>query len=141
MAKQRFTDDTNGGRKQPKLRGTDDRYSFAEMRFVRIELTKPEREEFHELLAAGEFSPGFLDACVASNYAVTFAQDKRGNGTLCCVRSELKADLNGGLILSGRGSSATVALAVCEFKSNYLADENGWAAAEDRRGGGYSDIG
>lgn len=141
MAKRRFTDDTNGGRKRASNGGTRERYSFAEMRFVRIELTEQEKQEFKQLLAANEFEPGFLDTCVKAHYNITFSQDKQGNGVLCSIRAEFKEMLDGGLILTGRGSSALTALAVCEYKSNYLADEDGWAAAEIRRGGSYDDIG
>lgn len=141
MAKRRFTDDTNGGRNSGRSRDVPERYSFSEMRFVRIELSEAEKGEFRQLLEAGEFNAGFLDECVSAGYYITIGKDKNGGGVLCCVRAEYKAMLDGGLILSGRGKDVFTASAVCEYKATYLADENGWLAAETRRGGSYSDIG
>jgi len=100
-----------------------------------------EKAEFKSLMAADEFHPSFLDKCLAEGYDVTIGRDKRGNGILCCIRAELKELLDGGLILSGRGKDVLTAIAVCEYKATYLADENGWGEAETRRGGSYSDIG
>jgi len=141
VAKRRFTSDTDGGKAAPRNSGGSERYSFAEMRFVRIELTESEKEEFRALLAAGEFDSGFLDLCIDANYSITINRDKNGGGVLVSIRAEHKNMLDGGLILSGRGKDVPTAVAVCEFKSTYLADENGWLAAETRRGGSASDIG
>jgi len=141
MAKRRFTSDTDGGNNKGRSNNSEARYAYNEMRFVRIELSDDEKAEFKSLLEAGEFDPSFLDKCVDARYNITLSKDKRGNGSLCCVRAEYKDMLDGGLILSGRGKDITTAIAVCEYKATYLADENGWLEAEARRGGGYSDIG
>lgn len=141
MAKRRFDGNRNeiGGTR--RAGNSSERYTYNEMRFVRIELTEEEKEEFRTLLAADEFHAAFLDTCLAAGYNVTVGTDKRGGGVLCCIRAELKELLDGGLILSGRGKDFLTALAVCEYKATYLADENGWLEAEVRRGGSYSDIG
>lgn len=141
MAKRRFTDDTDGNRNPRRVGTSDERYTYSDMRFVRIELNEVEKAEFKSLMAADEFSTKFLDRCLDAGYNVTIGRDKRGNGILCCIRAELKDMLDGGLILSGRGKDATTAIYVCEYKATYLADEAGWLAAETRRGGSYSDIG
>jgi len=141
VAKRRFTSDTDGGKATSRNSGSSDRYSFSEMRFVRIELTTKEREEFHELLAQDEFDPRFLDLCLAARYNVSINRDKNGGGVLVSIRAEYKDMLDGGLILSGRGKDVFTAVAVCEYKSSYLADENGWLACETRRGGSATDIG
>lgn len=141
MTKRRFTDDTDGNRNNRRNTHTNGRIPFSEMRFVRIELTEAEKQEFKSLLAAEEFSGDFLDQCIKAGYKVTFDRDKNGGGVLCSVRCETTELLDSGLILTGRGKTAAVALAVCEYKSNYLADENGWASAETRRGSSYDDVG
>lgn len=141
MAKRRFTDDTNGARAKSNSKDVGQSIPFAQMRFVRIEVTEAEKEEFRTLLESEEFSGGFLDQCIEAGYKVTFSKDKNGRGTLCSVRAETTELLDAGLILTGRGKSSAVALAMCEYKSNYLADENGWLAAETRRGGFYDDVG
>jgi len=141
MAKRRFTDDTDG-------RSNDDRRSkrggtvpFSEMRFVNLELSEKEKEEFRALLAADEFTGEFLDTCIKAGYKITYSADKNGGGVLCSIRCEAAGLLDSGLILTGRGKSARIALAVCEYKSAYLSDENGWAAAENARGRSQDDIG
>jgi len=141
MPKRRFTSDTDGGNNKGRSNNSDARYTYGEMRFVRIELTDDEKTEFKSLMETGEFNTEFLTQCVNARYNITIGKDKRGNGILCCVRAEFKDMLDGGLILAGRGKDVTTAIAVCEYKATYLADENGWAAAEVGRGGGYSDIG
>lgn len=137
----RFTDDTNGGKRQGTGTGDRERYSFHQMRFVRLELTEEEKQEFKSLLESEEFSWDFLNTCIEAGYGVSFGKDKRGGGHICTIRAEYKDMLDGGLNLSGRGKTAFIALAVCEYKSTYLADETGWLAAETRRGGSYDDVG
>jgi hypothetical protein len=141
MAKRRFTDDTNGGRAKDKRTDGDGTIPFSEMRFVRIELTEAEKEEFRALMANEEFTSDFLDKAVRAGYKVSFSLDKNGGGVLCSIRAESRGLLDAGLILTGRGKTIAVAVAVCEYKSNYLADENGWLAAETRRGGSFDDVG
>jgi len=141
MAKRRTDSDGNAIGGTRRASNVADKFSYGEMRFVNIELTAEEKEEFRKLLDANEFHPSFLDRCLAQNYTVTIGKDKRGNGILCSIRAEYKDMLDGGLILTGRGKDVLTAIAVCEYKNGYLADENGWLAAETARAGSYSDIG
>jgi len=141
VAKRRFTDDTDGGRAKSKRAGSDGTIPFSEMRFVRLELSEAEKQDFRSLLAAEEFTSDFLDRVIRAGYKVSLGIDKNGGGFLCSIRAESRDLLDAGLILTGRGKTIATAVAVCEYKSNYLADENGWAAAETRRGGSFDDVG
>jgi len=141
MAKRRFTDDTNGGKLKNNRKDSGGNVPYSEMRFVRIELTEAEKQEFKALLAAAEFSGDFLDRVLVAGYKVTLGVDKNGGGFLCSIRAEDRELLDAGLILTGRGKTTTIAVAVCEYKSNYLADEHGWLEAETRRGGSHDDVG
>lgn len=141
MAKRRFTDDTNGARPASNRKDVSGTIPYGEMRFVRIELTEAEKQEFRALLAAEEFSPDFTDRVLTAGYKVGLSVDKNGGGFLCSIRAEARELLDAGLILTGRGKTVAIAVAVCEYKSTYLADENGWLEAEIRRGGSYDDVG
>lgn len=141
MTKRRFTDDTDGQRNSRSSKDIGQQIPFNQMRFVRIELTEAEKQDFRALLAASEFSWAFLDKCIEAGYKVTFSRDKDNRGVLCSIRCETTGLLDSGLILTGRGGTVSTALAVAEYKTNYLADENGWLAAETRRGGSYDDVG
>jgi len=141
MSKRRFTDDTAGGKRTDNRKDSGGTIPYTEMRFVRIELTETEKQDFRSLMAAEEFSGDFIDRVLLAGYKVTLSPDKNGGGFLCSIRAENRELLDAGLILTGRGKTVATAVAVCEYKSNYLADENGWLAAETRRGGSFDDVG
>jgi len=117
------------------------RVAFADMRFVRIELLESEKDEFRALLDSGEFETVSIDNFIERGYKVTYTRDTRGGGALCTVSAGDADHPNAGLMLTGRGRDATVALAVVAFKDIYLCPDGLWRAAEDSRGGSYSDIG
>lgn len=141
MAKRRFTDDTNGGKRDDNRKDNSGTVPYGQMRFVRIELTEAEKQEFRALLAAQEFSWDFVDRVLLAGYKVTHSVDKNGGGFLCSIRAESTELLDAGLILTGRGKTVATAIAVCEYKFTYLAGDDGWLAAEVRRGGSYDDVG
>lgn len=114
---------------------------FTAYRFIRIELTEPEKVEFRELLAGGEFEGDAVTDWVQQGYKFTVNYDHQHSTFLASLSGQYENMLNAGLVLTGRGSSAPVAVAVLEYKDRYLADETGWAACETSRGGSYSDIG
>jgi len=117
------------------------RVAFADMRFVRIELLESEKEVFRALLDSGEFEQVSADDFIERGYKVTFTQDTRGGGALCTVSACAADHPNAGLMLTGRGRDAATAIAVVAYKDIYLCPDGLWRAAEDQRGGSYSDIG
>jgi len=64
MAKRQFDSNRNeiGGARRANV--SSDRYAYSEMRFVNIELSEAEKQEFRSLLVANEFPPYFLDCCL-----------------------------------------------------------------------------
>lgn len=138
--KRRFTDDTNGARPNRNSKDAGRSVPFGEMRFVRIELTEAEKKDFRALMEAEEFGWDFIDECIKAGYKVTFNLDKNGGGVLASVRCETTGLRDAGLILTGRGSTAAIALAVAEYKNGYLADDDGWLAAETRRTSDSDDV-
>lgn len=114
---------------------------FTDFRFVRLELTEAEKNEFRELYSAGEFEALDIDGWLEAGYKLSLTKGDAGATVVATLSGQYRDMLDGGLLLTGRGSSVALALAVLSFKHNTLADEDGWLAAEDRRGGTYSDIG
>lgn len=131
--------------KRPRSKGTaiskTGKIPFSDFRFVRIELTSTERDECRAMLEAGEFKSFSIDDYVAEGYKVSFSRDEAHDSTVCSVSQPDPTHQNAGLILTGRGSSATTALGVVSYKSHYLCEDTLWREAESRRGGSYNDIG
>lgn len=115
--------------------------AFGEQRFVRIEPTAAEKEEFRALRDAGEFDDLDVDGWLEAGYKLSINREERGGGRIATLTGQFTDMLNAGLVLSARGSSAALALAFLDFKDRYLCGEAGWKAAEDLRGGSYDDIG
>lgn len=114
---------------------------FNEFRFVRIELTEPEKQEFRALLDSGEFDEIPLDGWIGRGFKISISPDDKGGGIIASLSATYSDSDNKGLVLTARGRDAITALAVLEYKDKYLAGEDGWGSCEDRRGGSYSDIG
>lgn len=118
----------------------DAKVPFSESRFVRIELTEKDKEQFRALLEAGEFESLRIDDFLSERYSVSFSEGDGGKTVVCTVRMAYVDHPNAGLSLTGRGRDSATALAVCAYKHTYLCSEQLWRAAEDSRGGSYSDI-
>lgn len=129
-----------GGRDKRKSKGAG-KVPFADIRFVRIELLESERQEFRAQLASGEFDDISIDDFLDSGYKITFSNDPRGAGVICSATALQGDHPNAGLVLTGRGRDSATALAVVSFKDSVLCPDGLWRAAEDRRGGSYSDVG
>lgn len=114
---------------------------FADYRFVRIELTEKEKDEFRGQLASGEFDDFDPSDWCRSGYKLTFSFDDTNNTFIATLTAQYKNMPNSGLVLTGRGGSIPTALAVLQFKHIHLCGDDGWKAAESLRGGSYSDIG
>lgn len=114
---------------------------YADFRFVRLELTEPEKEHFRSLLASGEFESLSLDDFLRDGYKVTLSNTGENGTIICSVSMPYANHHNAGLVLTGRGRDAATAAAVVTYKHNYLAQDTLWREAESRRGGSYSDIG
>lgn len=129
--------------KQPKGKssGNPAKIPFGDMRFARIELTEQEKAEFRSLYDNGEFDPSFLSTLTDQGYTVKFGSDAKGSGKQCSVSFAVTGHPNSGWTLTGRASDDFKALAMVEFKHVYLCAGDPWQAIQDRRGGGYDDIG
>lgn len=130
-----------GDRKSRGGDGKPAKVSFAEFRFVRIELTEREKDKFRELRDSGEFEPLDIDSWMQQGYKFSASYDPQYNSVVVSLSAQYRDMPNAGLILTGRGGSFASAVAVLEYKDKYLAGDDGWLAAETSRGGSYSDIG
>lgn len=117
------------------------RVAYSDYRFVRIELTEQEKQQFRDLLAAGEFESLSVTDFVREGYKLSFSEGDEGHTVICSVSQPHADHHNAGLILTGRGGDAETALAVVAFKHVYLCEDTLWRSAEDNRGGSYNDIG
>lgn len=133
-------DDTDGSSHKPAA-NRPVKVPFSDYRFVRIELTEAEKNEFRSQLATGEFDEFDPSDWCKSGYKLTFSFDDSHNTFIATLTAQYKNMPNSGLVLTGRGGSIPTALAVLQFKHVYLAGDDGWSAAEAARGGSYSDIG
>lgn len=113
---------------------------YGEMRFIAIELTSEEKDEFRALLAAGDIEPLDVTGYVTAGYEVTYKRDKAGGGVLLSLRAPLYELDNGGGIVTGRGGDAETALAVLSYKVQYLIGDRLWSEAEHERRGNAADI-
>lgn len=124
-----------------KSRTKQQKVAFNDFRFIRVELTEPEKDEFRSLLEGGEFDPLPLDDWLERGLKLTLSAE-RGKRTVIASLSGVWLDGgDAGLVLVGRGGDAITAMAVLQYKDEYLCGDEGWLAAETRRGGSYSDIG
>lgn len=115
--------------------------AFSELRFVNLDLSPAEKEEFRNLLADGRFDAVPFNDWLANDFSfkLSLSKDKRSVvATLTCSNSE---HVCGGGILSAFGGDAATAIAVLRYKDEVLSDENGWFAAEANRGKHTPDIG
>lgn len=115
--------------------------SFSEFRFVRIELSESEKNEFRAMLAAGEYDELAFDDLLREGYKHTRSFDDTHNTYISTLTAQYKDMPDSGLVLTARGSSTAVADALLRHKHGYICGDDGWAAAETARGGSYDDIG
>ncbi len=115
--------------------------AFSDYRFVRIEFTEAEKAEFRSLLASGEFDSSNRDDWYREGYKLSVSWDVTHNTFVASLTGQYRDQQNAGLVLTARGNSEAIALAALEFKHLYLCSDGLWSAAEDSRGGSYSDIG
>ena len=113
---------------------------YADFRFVRLELTEPEKDNFRSLLGSGEFESLSPDDFLPDGYKVSFTSGDNEASVICSISQPFATHHNHGLILTGRGRDSATALAVCAYKHLYLCEDTLWREAEQRRGGSYSDI-
>lgn len=139
-AKRDRTNDTDGRHKSVKS-NRPIKVPFAEFRFVRIELTEPEKDEFRKLRDSGEFDTVDVDHWAKQGYKLSVSYDDQHNSIIVSLTAQYRDMDNSGLILTGRGASYASALGVLEYKDKYLCGDVGWLAAESGRGGSYGDIG
>lgn len=113
----------------------------ASFRFVNIELTALQKEDFKTLLAQGEFDHVRIDDWTRLGYKVSFTTGDRGETSICSVVCGVEGDPNYGQILTGRGSDSTTALRVAAYKDTYLCEDGVWGTSPNLRGGTAGDIG
>lgn len=140
-AQQDYPSKANKRREKAESKVALAKVPFASYRFVRIEFTEAEKVRFRELYAGGEFGEPPIDHWLDSGYKLSLSKDAKSGSVIASLTGQYSDMLNAGLVLTGRGGAAAVALAALEFKDSYLADETGWGAAEALRGGSYDDVG
>jgi len=129
--------------KGSKARGgkPDGGLAFGDYRFVRIELTAEERDECRDFIQEKTARLEDIDAFLGQGFTVKFSTDKKGGGSLCAVTCSDPEHGDRGLILTARGSTASVAWLVLMYKDLVICADRGWRQTESERGGGFSDIG
>lgn len=106
---------------------------FHDYRFVSIELDKERKQQYRLLVESGEFSEfGEMGGYIDAGFSVKFSKDKKGGGVVVSVSCTDSENINGGLILSGRATTATAAWNVFRFKSEYICQNGNWSAYIDR---------
>lgn len=110
-------------------------------RFVNIELTTSQKEEFKALLDDGEFVDVSPDSWLLAGYKVTFSSGDNGKTVICSVICGVDGDANYGLILTGRGSDSATALRVAAYKDTYLCENGAWLTSPNLSGKSAGDIG
>lgn len=115
--------------------------SFSEFRFVRIELTAAEKDEFRGMLASGEYDNLDFTPLLREGYKLSVSYDLTHSTVVASITAQYKDMLNAGLVLSARAGSEPAARAMLLHKHSYICGDDGWAASESSRGGSYDDIG
>ena len=118
-----------------------DKLAFGDYRFVRIELSAEEKEHAREYIAEATFGLETADRYLETGYTVKFSSDKKGGGKLCAVTCSDSDSGDRGLILTARGSTATIAWLMFLYKDLAICADRSWLQAESERGGSYDDIG
>lgn len=114
---------------------------FGQGRFVRLELTESEKDEFRELHGSGELGEFDHDHWLQAGYKLSSSYDVRNKATVVSLTQQYAGMDNAGLTLTGRGGTYDKALSVLQYKLVYLVGDELWAAIEAQRGGSYGDIG
>jgi len=118
------------GRGSSKTRGTA---SFGDYEFCRIELSAEDRESFSAWAEDSRIDTEAIDYLLAEGCKVSFSVDPNGGGIICSASQPILAHPNGGLILTGRGSTASIALAVLLYKDQVICKELEWARGAHER--------
>lgn len=142
MAKRKYAksaDPNHEGHSNPVNRPI--KVPFAEFRFVRIELDEPEKTEFRAMLSAGEYDGLDVSDILVEGYKLSISHDPTHSTFVASFTGQYKNMPNSGLVLTGRGSTASIALAVLVHKHSYVCGDEFWSVVESGRGGSYSDIG
>lgn len=129
------------GKKTSTPSRPDTRLGYGDYRFVRVELSTEQKDEFRALVDAGEFDRFSIDDFLKSGYTVKFSAQDAGKTITCSVTCGVAGDVNCGLILTGRGRDSTTAARVVAFKDVYCCDDGAWASGERRGGEASDDIG
>lgn len=114
---------------------------FSDHRFLRIELTAAEKDEFRSLLANGEFDGKEYDDWCRAGHKLSVSFDFQHNTFTVSLTGQYVGMSNAGLVVTARGSTVATALAALQFKLDYIIGDDEWVATQDSRGGSYDDIG
>lgn len=114
---------------------------FGEFRFVNIEFTTGEREDFKLQFQAGEFDGYTIDHWLQQGYKVSFSVGNAGTTRICAISCKEAGHPNAGLIITGRGTDTATALGAVSYKIGVLCTDGLWQEAADRRGGTVDDVG
>jgi len=111
---------------------------FNEAKFVLYELNKDQTAECKSQPNDAETLFGAMEAMITDGYAFSLKTDSYSGGIGCWVRHTDPDHANGGLILSGRGSTALKALKQVLFK-HHICMAGLWTEYAERRDSDFID--
>lgn len=141
---QKMSYEDKNGKSRPthKDRGRSaGKVSFGDYGFARIELSAEDRERFGVWTEEQGVDGGAIDYLLEDGCKVSFSTDKHGGGVICSASQPDPKHENAGLVLTGRGGTAIVALAVLVYKDMVICGGESWRQGESEHGGGQPDIG
>jgi len=114
---------------------------FSDFVFITIDLTTEEKEEFKSWVADIDPIERVLRDLVTEGCKLSFSTGDNGNTAICSLSITDAEDVNAGGVLTARGKTADIALAVLLYKL-HIVGERTWRQAMHERGGTTtSDIG
>lgn len=117
------------------------RLAFGDYRFVRIDLSSEEKDDFHTRVGDGSFRPLGIAAYLSDGYSVKFSQADGGKTVVCTLTQTNVSHPNAGLSISGRGRDTETAFAVVAYKDIVVCNDGQWLQTEYERSGTSPDIG
>lgn len=113
--------------KPPKL-------SFGDYRFIDVELTSDEKDDFRERLEEGSFVPLSVTDYLREGYTVKFSPRDGGKTVVCTLTCTDASHQNAGLSISGFAGDDATAFSLVSYKDVVICNNGQWLASENDRG-------
>jgi len=114
---------------------------FSDFVFITIDLTTEEKDDFKLWVADIDPIERVLRDLVTDGCKLSFSTGDNGNTAICSLSITDADDVNAGGVITARGKTADIALAVLLYKL-HIVGERTWRQAMHERGGTTtSDIG